>query len=1268
MLLTACAALCLGGHSVAFAGNFGSGSGSTGAIGNVTLPTISISNATVTEGDLGTITATFTVNLSTTSSDTVTVEYASANNTATAGSDYTAVSGTLTFAPGQTVQTVGVNVLGDTLFEGNESFFLSLSNAVNGTISINQGVGTISDDDAAASIAAVSGNNQTTLAGTAFGAPLVVEARNAAGNTVRGVTITYTAPGTGASARFSNDSSSLSVVTDATGKTSSGPFSANETGGLNYAVTAQAAGGTQPSTTFTLSNQPLPTAKLSIDDVTVTEGTGGTTVATFTVTADPVDDASPVTVSWSTADQTARNQIAVAQFSGGSFLYGDGDYQSASGTLTFAPGVATQTISVTINGDQFYEADEQFTVSLSGPTNAQIVDGTGVCTIVDNDPVPTFSISDVTMTEGDSGTKAFVFTVLLSSQAGRPTSVDFATADGTAVAGTDYNANSGTLTFSPATFFSLGEQSKQVTVYVNGDTSFELDKTFSVVLSNPSQATIAKGEGVGTISNDDAKPQLSVSTLPTSVTEGNSGTATPVTFTVKLNTPSVEAVTVDYATVDGGATAAQNDYVATNGTLTFAPGETQQTFVVVVQGDEIAEADDAVNVHLSNPVNATFAPGGQNSVAFITNDDSVVVTANTASLPAAVTSLVIAGTGFDPVADRNSVAFNLAAVGTVTAATGQSLTVTLSTKPTAIGALTAVVTTNGVSSGAAVNVATVEGTLAITAQPENATADPGSSVSFSAAASGLPAPTVKWQVSTDGASFDDIPGAAATTYTFTASRADQGKKYRAVFTNSGGDATTNAAALSVDQAPVAVDDLVYFSPARGQTPLAIDAVANDSDPESEMLTITAVTQGAHGTVSIVGAGASLSYTPSGDSFEPDSFTYTIGDGHNGSATATVTISNQIDAQVGTYHGLVQAADGTTASNAQAGLISVTIARKTGKFTGSLKLAGETFPLSGRFAEGGEAVFGKGETLALAIKRKKASALNLTLSLALDPIIEKLEGTLTDNAAPFATISAERASYTAAKNPVPPYEATPVELVGKYTVRLAALAAPNQDYQANQYPQGDGVGILTVSTSGTAKLTGTFADGTNFSYSNSISRAKHWPFYVPVVKGTGSVSGYVTFRAEAATHSDLDGLGLQWYLPASANATRYGQGWPNGVAVDLLGSILTVPSAKSGLSVLDAGSAQPAGNVSLRLKDGGLSGSGVEQAFNLTAKASAVAIQPNPTKATLSVPRTGYFSGAFRFPDTNKAGKYKGIIFQGTGAGYGFFLGATEDGSVSLVAP
>ena len=166
-------------------------------------------------------------------------------------------------------------------------------------------------------------------------------------------------------------------------------------------------------------------ASLSINDVTQDEGNSGTQNATFTVTLSPAASQT-VTVSYATANGTAT---------------AGSDYTAASGTLTFAAGETSKTIAVAVTGDTTIEADETFTVTLSGASGAPISRAQGTGTIR-NDDFPALSINDVTVNEGNSGTTNAVFTVSLSATSPQTITVNYATANGTATAGSDYAATS----------------------------------------------------------------------------------------------------------------------------------------------------------------------------------------------------------------------------------------------------------------------------------------------------------------------------------------------------------------------------------------------------------------------------------------------------------------------------------------------------------------------------------------------------------------------------------------------------------------------------------------------------------------------------------------------------------------------------------------------------------------------------------------------------------------------------------------------------------
>ena len=189
-----------------------------------------------------------------------------------------------------------------------------------------------------------------------------------------------------------------------------------------------------------------------------------------------------------------------------------------------------------------------------------------------------FQVNSMSLVEGDAGTSNMTFTISYTG-AKNDISVDWATADGTAVAGSDYVASSGTATFTLA-----GPTSQTITIPVIGDLLDEANETFTVNLTNaqpPAIADITTATGTGTITDNDPLPSVVINDV--SLTEGNSGT-TNADFTVTLSAPSGRNVTVNYATANATATQPA-DYTTTSGTLTFTPGQVTKTVSVPVVGD-----------------------------------------------------------------------------------------------------------------------------------------------------------------------------------------------------------------------------------------------------------------------------------------------------------------------------------------------------------------------------------------------------------------------------------------------------------------------------------------------------------------------------------------------------------------------------------------------------------------------------------------------------------------------------------------------------------
>ena len=231
---------------------------------------------------------------------------------------------------------------------------------------------------------------------------------------------------------------------------------------------------------------------------------------------------------------------------------------------------------------------------MSAPTNASLPAPQAIGTITNDDTQPTISISDVTHNEGNAGTTDYDFTVSLSNASSQTITVNAATADNTATtADSDYTSVPSTpsLTFAPNT-----TTPQHFHVLVNGDTMFELNETFNVNLSGATNATIADSQGLGTITNDDAQPTISINDVTHS--EGDAGT-TDYDFTVSLSSASSQTITVNAATADSTATVADSDYTVVPSTpLTFTPTTTTQHLHVLVNGDTKFEPNETFFVNL----------------------------------------------------------------------------------------------------------------------------------------------------------------------------------------------------------------------------------------------------------------------------------------------------------------------------------------------------------------------------------------------------------------------------------------------------------------------------------------------------------------------------------------------------------------------------------------------------------------------------------------------------------------------------------------------
>lgn len=216
---------------------------------------------------------------------------------------------------------------------------------------------------------------------------------------------------------------------------------------------------------------------LSVSDVSVVEGNTGQRTASVSVSLNQASSL-PVTVQYTTRDKSARAGL---------------DYQTRFGVLTIPAGRTSSPLSVVILADTLDEPDETIEVVLSVPGNATIARNIGIVTIRDDDPMPTFSVSDVVVTEGSTAT----VTVSLSSASSLPVTVRYQTIAVTAVAGSDFIGAAGVLTIP------VGSLAASVTVRTSSDLVDEPNEAFRLVLSSPANATFGKAFGIVTIMDDD---------------------------------------------------------------------------------------------------------------------------------------------------------------------------------------------------------------------------------------------------------------------------------------------------------------------------------------------------------------------------------------------------------------------------------------------------------------------------------------------------------------------------------------------------------------------------------------------------------------------------------------------------------------------------------------------------------------------------------------------------------------------------------------------
>ena len=588
---------------------------------------ISIANAMAVEGG----TLSFAVTRSGDTSGVSSLTWTTGDDTApgakkaTAPADYTAVSTaqTVRFLATETTKTITVTSAADSLIDGDETFRVNLASPAGAVLASAFATGTITEGTTGYKIADADADEGETITFTITREGLTSAASSVKWNTTDDTTggadkatatDDYTPVTTARTVSFLAGETSKDITVTTREDTTDEPdetfrvvLSAPSTGILTDAIGIG-----------TINDDDAPT--LSIANAEAGEGED----MTFTVSLTSAHDAD-VKVTATTSSETSDTATATA------------DYTTKTQELTLAAGATSATFTVSTAEDAIDEANETFTVTLTGasPAAVTIADATATGTITDDDDAPTVSVGNATaVDEGDvpATTTGMTFPVTLSAASGKTVTVAY-TLSGTADEPADYTEPN------PLSVeIAAGQASADIVIPVRGDTTDEPDETIVVTLGTLTNATLSSAEGAGTgtgtIEDDDDPPVLSISAA--SVTEGDSGdqTAATLTFTVSLDAASGKTVTVAYADAETGTAASGTDYAEiTAGTLSFAAGQTEKTVDVTVTGDDLDEDNETVILRLSAPTNATLTGGVTtlDGTGTITDDDEATLSIDDAT-------------------------------------------------------------------------------------------------------------------------------------------------------------------------------------------------------------------------------------------------------------------------------------------------------------------------------------------------------------------------------------------------------------------------------------------------------------------------------------------------------------------------------------------------------------------------------------------------------------------------------------------------------------
>lgn len=629
---------------------FPNGANSASAIATIlnddNVPTVSISAGPATREDAPNAKVNFNVRVSPASGRPIVLTFNTQNGSATATEDYSPlVNFKVTLAAGQTSYSQAVDVLNDNVYEGDEGFSLVVTANPQEAVVAGNGAATgiiIDDDiptfrvDNASASEGTPENFRFTLIGN-NGAPVAA---------LSPVTFTY----------------QLQDVTANLGSDYTYP-GGNNPGSADFTIPiGQSSGVLAIPTIGDTVDEPTETFRLAITNIAnARASTNNTATGTIIDTGTVSFSASAVSVSEAVPNRavtlTARLSKANTQAVTVQFATSDGtatstsirDFTARTGTLTIPAGQLSAGVTIEIIDDNIFEGDENFTVTLSNPTNATLgVNKVATVTIVDNEQIPQVRLSPTAVNLSEAVGASSVKVILLS-RSQTPITVNYAFVDGTgptdAKNGQDYTGTNGSVTFQP-----LGSLVQEIPFTIIDDTLFE---------SRTEPFTILLTQGAGTFTFFDNPPQTTVNildnerapairTLDVTVNEGNPNAdptktvPTKFVFDVNLSAPSGQDVTFNYSVVsakqpdcleeNGCSTAQSDDYRVLGSSGVIPAGETSTQITVNVDPDTLNEFDEQFAVVLTNNTGAGFEifPGdnglrrtGNVAYGTIINDDAV---------------------------------------------------------------------------------------------------------------------------------------------------------------------------------------------------------------------------------------------------------------------------------------------------------------------------------------------------------------------------------------------------------------------------------------------------------------------------------------------------------------------------------------------------------------------------------------------------------------------------------------------------------------------